>query len=501
MHTRDQHGLLKAIIDSPEDNLARLAYADWLEEQNDAPQANFIRNHIALYNDEHADRPTLSEDERKELKASCKVYLKEHPVTVPGLDAKTLKKYKITFERGFPSHIEAQGVNFQKTGGQLLTALPTVHSLCLRDMLQVHWNKVMEIPALRKIHALKLRYARDTDIESIANCPHLSNLKELDLSYPSNITHESIRILGSSALSQQLQSLDVTGTDMQRFWPPLQWGTNWPQLKELKIGKSRVGCEDFVQLIDMMAQGNMPMLKKLDFHGNNLNLYNLTLQKATKEQLQSSPVLDNVNLQDCSLRDVWLEQLSQLPCLQQAKEINFSYNYLDKNAIPALARLLSARSESLDLTNNVYFATSGAHGLANTPQCQHLRHLKIGHCNIRNDGFAALANSQHFNQLLRLDASFNTLTNDVLNCLDTAMGFRSLETLTANGNRFNRTALPVLAACTGLPALQRLKLDYRLDKLARNHFSKPVSSHETPSPQVEVQSLASRYRAGELRIA
>ena len=39
----DGHGLLQAIIDTPDDEGLRLVYADWLEEQGETDQAELIR--------------------------------------------------------------------------------------------------------------------------------------------------------------------------------------------------------------------------------------------------------------------------------------------------------------------------------------------------------------------------------------------------------------------------------------------------------------------------
>jgi uncharacterized protein (TIGR02996 family) len=44
----DRLGLMRAIHEQPEDDLPRLAYADWLEEQDDPAHAEFVRVEVAL---------------------------------------------------------------------------------------------------------------------------------------------------------------------------------------------------------------------------------------------------------------------------------------------------------------------------------------------------------------------------------------------------------------------------------------------------------------------
>lgn len=50
-HT-DAHNILQAIIVEPDDDLHRLAYADWCEENGQPERAEFIRLQIALWNEQ-----------------------------------------------------------------------------------------------------------------------------------------------------------------------------------------------------------------------------------------------------------------------------------------------------------------------------------------------------------------------------------------------------------------------------------------------------------------
>lgn len=49
----DESALLAAIAANPDDDTARLAYADWLDENDRAEQAEFIRVQVAIANGEH----------------------------------------------------------------------------------------------------------------------------------------------------------------------------------------------------------------------------------------------------------------------------------------------------------------------------------------------------------------------------------------------------------------------------------------------------------------
>src|SRR5262245_6222744 len=65
--------LLAAVREQPDDDLPRLAYADWLEEHGDAPRAKLIRLQV--------ERARLPEGDSKgaKLKRRENVLLKAHP--------------------------------------------------------------------------------------------------------------------------------------------------------------------------------------------------------------------------------------------------------------------------------------------------------------------------------------------------------------------------------------------------------------------------------------
>src|SRR5688500_11695240 len=93
--------LLRTICETPDDDTARLVYADFIEEEGDPARAEFIRVQIALARlaDDDPRRREL-EDREHELQA-------EHEADWLGLpaDAQGLSGWQ--FERGFVSEIAA----------------------------------------------------------------------------------------------------------------------------------------------------------------------------------------------------------------------------------------------------------------------------------------------------------------------------------------------------------------------------------------------------------
>jgi uncharacterized protein (TIGR02996 family) len=90
----DERALLAAIRESPDDDLPRLAHADWFEERGDLPRAEFVRVQIARA------RLPWDDGRQSELLARERVLLIEHgpdwlPPQVPW--------HSVRFRRG---HVE-----------------------------------------------------------------------------------------------------------------------------------------------------------------------------------------------------------------------------------------------------------------------------------------------------------------------------------------------------------------------------------------------------------
>src|SRR4051812_10760162 len=121
--------LLAAIREQPDDDLARLAYADWLEENGEADRAEFVRGQIELLRlDEDDPRLTplaartaeLEKQHGKRWKralprwASLKYEMTQRPGHLPDS----------LFHRGFPAVIECGCADWRRGAEKLLARLP-----------------------------------------------------------------------------------------------------------------------------------------------------------------------------------------------------------------------------------------------------------------------------------------------------------------------------------------------------------------------------------------
>ena len=105
----DQHAaLLAAIIDSPDDDLPRLAYADWLEESSRPLRAEFVRLQVEL--------PRLPHDDprRPRLKDREQVLLRKHERDWLGPLRAWLSKWE--FRRGLLEGVTSAGNHLEGPG-------------------------------------------------------------------------------------------------------------------------------------------------------------------------------------------------------------------------------------------------------------------------------------------------------------------------------------------------------------------------------------------------
>src|SRR5262249_41548715 len=117
--TETERGLVQAIADDPDDDLVRLAYADWLDDNGDPDRAEFIRTQIRRL-------PNLHVGERE------RVLLERH------LDDWTCElrpfdpqKVRLEFGRGFVETVHVERGSDDDLA--ILRRLPWLRTLYLRD--------------------------------------------------------------------------------------------------------------------------------------------------------------------------------------------------------------------------------------------------------------------------------------------------------------------------------------------------------------------------------
>ncbi len=184
--------LLAAVIARPEDNVPRLVFADWLDENGEPARASFVRTQVAA-----AGLPVQS-PERAALEQSAAGMLQEFGAAwgreLPEWAA--WQDSKVVYRRWFVEELTTTPRRLLRDGHELFAVAP-VHVVRLRP--QVHFsNRTPDLfkdrPYFSRITTLKLgprllavaplRGAKrdPLDVNLLTNARHLNALRVLDVS-------------------------------------------------------------------------------------------------------------------------------------------------------------------------------------------------------------------------------------------------------------------------------------------------------------------------------
>jgi uncharacterized protein (TIGR02996 family) len=182
---RDEQSLLRAILDSPEDDLPRLAYADWLMEQGDeerAARGELIQVQVQLANraeglGDPADWVDAASVPR--LKAREQALLAQHGKEWAGPVAGLVDAYQ--FRKGFVESVTLQAGRWLWGGDTLFTLTP-LRRVRLTDGIN---KRVADSPLLARLEGLDFSRTQmsDAGLNVLLASPHLGRLAWLDLSY------------------------------------------------------------------------------------------------------------------------------------------------------------------------------------------------------------------------------------------------------------------------------------------------------------------------------
>ncbi len=157
--------LLKAVVDSPADDLPRLVAADWLDERDDPERAEFIRLQCAVAREE---TPELAWKIRAlwnslggqlwAVEACPNLVTLEFAEGGPTLHTLTVQHTeRVRFRRGFPDFVVCPAADWLAHGAGIVPRQPV---MCLRLLLAAEvaierWWPML--PTLRRMEAIELQ--------------------------------------------------------------------------------------------------------------------------------------------------------------------------------------------------------------------------------------------------------------------------------------------------------------------------------------------------------
>jgi uncharacterized protein (TIGR02996 family) len=457
--------LLHAIRAAPEDDTARLVYADWAEEQGDSARAELIRVQVARARLPSWDR----EQVRLELRE--RALLSEHEprwrAELPELPGVTWG----SFRRGFVSRAAFASVDALQSHLAALQQMVPLETLMTRWAPENDWARLGAIEGLRGL-MLHGPLLDEADVAGLAQSPLLSTLRELSL-VESGMGPQSLRRLLSSPHLGQLEALRLPHHQLDSLEELVQAAL--PALRELDLSVATfeelassgretptLGPSDAELLASWPA---LAQLRSLDLSGNAIDTDGLRallsspgaaglqqlhvrgigpgeemdedLSYGMRYELDLSvfeEATDGLSLDVLSMEG-WMgpeaaAQFGRARCLSQLKALRLSYLFENEDAFEGLAQApwmdtLAALDTSHGHTGRLIPMLA-----ARAPAQLHtLRVVSASYSRLQASDIDALASSASFDGLLRLDLSHNRLQAEHLDALAGATGLQSLLSL------------------------------------------------------------------------
>ena len=175
--------LLRAVVDSPADDLPRLVAADWLDERGDPERAEFIRLQCAA---EHEPSPDLIWKIRTlwnslsgqlwAVEACPNLVTLEFAEGGPTLNALTVQyTERVRFRRGFPDFVVCPAVEWLAHGAGIVPRQPvsSIRLLLALDVPIERWWAML--PTLRGMETVEIGSYRPSLLEYLRkNLPGVS---------------------------------------------------------------------------------------------------------------------------------------------------------------------------------------------------------------------------------------------------------------------------------------------------------------------------------------
>jgi uncharacterized protein (TIGR02996 family) len=297
-----QHdALLAAVCAAPDDDLPRLVYADWLDENGDADRAEFIRTQITIANGAKGAKLANLQKREAELLAH------HWAAWTDDLAGFTDNHFEppFDFRRGFVEAISIDGESLRELGTRLFRAAP------IRT----------------------LRMGDEESLNNLRGCKHLLRVVTLDLT-------------GSGLGDRYFRSAKFFGSKMLANLTTL-----------IARGMDDNGHLDRDALLAIIGSKHLTKLSRLDIGGN--WLYSLRTDEERKEMTDcilclghnrplTELVMDGIGIGD------WVVRLAAEPWLERLKILDLDSNNISDAGARALAESTYLEHiERLNLLDNI----------------------------------------------------------------------------------------------------------------------------------------------------
>jgi uncharacterized protein (TIGR02996 family) len=229
--THDE-AFLQDVLAHPGDDVPRLIYADWLEDQGQAERAEFIRAQCAL-----AKLPR-KDPRRPELEGVEFALLSLHDAEWAGELTRLVRGWG--FRRGFVHRVRVDAADFLAGHGELFRLAP-VRRVKFEGAVGLV-PRLADSPALARLAVIDLggNELKDTDARALAASPHLRRLRRLRLAH-NDVADGGVEALAASPNLPRLAWLDLATNRVGRAGADALLRTTFlRKMKPLRLAGNRI---------------------------------------------------------------------------------------------------------------------------------------------------------------------------------------------------------------------------------------------------------------------
>jgi uncharacterized protein (TIGR02996 family) len=366
MSTAD--AFLRNIRENPDDDTARLVFADWLDENGDPERAEFIRLQIELSRIEWGDPrwAPLQARESNLLDANRDRWLQGLPKAC---------RDKVAFERGFVATASVTGKQFLRWAEKLKERTPLT-GVGL-NATQAVFAELTRQPVFAGIRELVFQdVQRAAEWGFLARCRHLASLRSLGFWYMPDFTPAPLATLLRSEKLPALRELQLNDYNLQALTSAdLESNVVLANLAALRLWRCRLDPLQCEILFSEPRGMRAP---------ERLELWQCRLSYFEVKALVRCPNLRTLKELDLHVNEIGPEgakALAECPYLGNLRVLNLRYyghtsEIGDAGAIALAQSRTMPNLESLDLQSNG-ITNAGARAFLEAKHLPNLRHLNL----------------------------------------------------------------------------------------------------------------------------
>ncbi|MCU0703845.1 MAG: TIGR02996 domain-containing protein [Fimbriiglobus sp.] len=269
-----ESALLAAIAAAPDDDLPRLVYADWLDENGQPLRAEFIRLQIEIAKKETLPRAAVNAFSH--LWQRQQEILDHHRDELLGPLAGVIGCHESEFRRGFLNDITLSAELYNIHGEAIAGLVPLperVEVIYAADKYSIFHQPIHCLNAVTHLR-MSSRHDDISDLTDLGDIPLIRDacgwlrLQSLDLE-SCQYGDDSIASLFATPCFPALQDLDLSFNDLTDAGVIALLNTGVPQrLKRLVLGGNPIGDQAAMELADRL--GNSKVLESLNLRMTNI---------------------------------------------------------------------------------------------------------------------------------------------------------------------------------------------------------------------------------------